>query len=411
MSRTRTRDRSRKAIGSRTYNGVYHYTRDYDVLDTEVCIDHIGKPPYVNPQDFHLEKYLSFVPTINGTLTYGDNHVYEYNGYPVLTGEVLGFGTSFLTPDSAYITEALARENPSTPEVDLALSLIELKDMPRLIRDIHRLGEGLGQKYFDSMMNASFVSAWRTHTRKVREGKESSFTNTVSRTYLAYQFGLAPLIDDMMKIMDIARSTAHRVRRARRLERGDSVGGTLEKVHKRGKHYWNATFTVGDVIRVEAVSNYHRKVWYTFHASGGSVKVPRGLSRMASSPKLNRFGPDQPLATVWNLIPWSFLVDYFVNLNSFLRATEGKYSFTPSYVCLMKHTKIEYEATRVYLAPVGAAAVSRESPDLYLGRTKGKREWKSRTIHFDPKPSISVLPLVSPRQQTNIAALLGSRGR
>lgn len=71
-----------------------------------------------------------------------------------------------------------------------------------------------------------------------------------------------------------------------------------------------------------------------------------GLGRLALEAD-RLFGVVPDIADLWNLIPWSWLVDWFVNVGPVLQnlANYSKYGLVMPYGYMMEHTIVEYQYT------------------------------------------------------------------
>lgn len=105
-----------------------------------------------------------------------------------------------------FRTAALARTGLSSPSVNLPLSIVELRDLPRTLRHAGDL------------------------LHKLKTPKDLRPINDAASATLAWQFGWKPIIDDLRKLMkfhDIVEKRRRQIDRAFERQRGYSVHRTL----------------------------------------------------------------------------------------------------------------------------------------------------------------------------------------
>jgi hypothetical protein len=203
----------------------------------------------------------------------------------------------------------------STNETDNLLNVIEA---PQLVDSISDLNQTLGnQSVLDAIKNNlklkfELSAAHRRRLRKanfVRAGKLSSL-------YLFYSFGIAPLISDMRKVQNALASMRSKMRAAR------TSAGRIVSIHasSRGSLYYvdgsgnelgssmagdNGIWSLkADTVKRTVTVRGYRAVKY-------SNKVFSDLDYL-----LSRFGVTGPTALAWELVPFSFVVDWFVDLRN-----------------------------------------------------------------------------------------------
>jgi hypothetical protein len=189
--------------------------------------------------------------------------------------------------DNMLGAKLLAETNPSRPVIDLPIAVYELREIPQLLKkegdDIIRRGASLNLKY---------------------------------------QFGIKPLVNDLVTLLNFSDEVAKRdkelaalqrsgLRRKRNLYQGENQGQTLRTVHSTDK------FNI-DVLSDVTTST---KIWgFTVWKSenpGLMAGDRRALARKAV------LGLTVDFSTAWNAIPWSWLVDWCSNVGDILVATRN----------------------------------------------------------------------------------------
>jgi hypothetical protein len=104
-----------------------------------------------------------------------------------------------------------------------------------------------------------------------------------------------------------------------------------------------------------------------------------------------------PLASVWNSLPWTWLIDYFGTIGSFIEASGGKLPYEVRNMCIMFHT-----VDTVTLEPVGPY-----SGDFSGGHNR--TETKQRTVYLSPTPTIWYKNALTRHQKNILLALVTSK--
>ncbi|DAD52235.1 maturation protein [ssRNA phage Esthiorhiza.2_33] len=225
-----------------------------------------------------------------------------YNGIEHLGLDTMG------TIEAA--TKGAARTNPSRPSVDLPSEIAQLHELPDIIR---QAGENeLGR---------------------------------VGGANLGYQFGVAPIISDVNVLLDVQRLIAIR---AQELDRAYRAGGIKRTVVvDAGSH----TESINTFLQTDGLFIREPVNWFT----GEVVKVHARWTSDGSY-DYSRLGQDDRAyalyqqarravtggiidgATAWELIPWSWLVDYFGTAGEYFKAQRNIVGMVLSDVAVMRHT-------------------------------------------------------------------------
>lgn len=287
--------------------------------------------------------YVSSVDTITDTVSPGDGHYLDIlkwkksggkiNNHPwqssrifteyvcdYLTGnaEMTGHLTVNGRPtdyEAASIT--VARTNPSRPEVDLPVFVGELKDFPELFRSA-----------LDILRTKNWI-------------KKAATAN------LSYQFGVAPLVSDFQNLMKFSEALDKRVEELKRLEkkglrRTIKIGGYTNQFTEWRTFQSNHASFSGPVtcITRELLSGYVK--WYP-----ASSRWPKDAAGLRSLAKKALLGLVVDPSTFWELIPFSWLVDYCSSAGTFLMSTRNIVPCTHTAVQVMSHKQSQWTAPEV----------------------------------------------------------------
>jgi len=224
--------------------------------------------------------------------------------------------------DQALAAKAIASVNPNRPQADLAVSLLELRELPELLRDAGR----------------------------ILHGSHHPVKNAAKANLMA-QFGALPLISDVGKVLDFVNQVALREQHLLKLKtKGTRFKRTL------GSESWQATSTMNpfdpkvDVyayskIKIDIAAN--RKYWYTVRANLLGNWTEREIRSFAVD---GVFGLDTISAsTLWELLPWSWLIDWFSNTGDILTAYRSGIPWHWSGLNVMYQTGFDVRASFPYL--------------------------------------------------------------
>lgn len=151
-----------------------------------------------------------------------------------------------------------------------------------------------------------------------KEFKKLKKFDTHADTWLMWRYGIRPLVGEitaLLKILD-----AQPIKGKRQTYRGKLVNETIDAT--KMKHVnWSAGGAGWDF-------KISTKEYSTFRA-GVMVQIENSINS-----GLAMLGIDNPLEAIWELIPFSFIIDWFFNVGDIIAAAVGNPSLSPvcSYV-------------------------------------------------------------------------------
>lgn len=240
--------------------------------------------------------------------------------------------------------------------------------------------------------------------------RKIQWAKIVASTWLEYSFGLKPLISDSVKI---AEALAHWQDEADNEFRYRSrvVGrGTSEAVSQPTPSN-TLVYTNGKLVYrgVDRKSTSYR-VQYVC-GLGGAHRADIGSNERLR--QLLGFTPENWVPAIWELVPWSWLFDYFSNVGAIMQA-----GVTSTADVLWTSKTISQETFREYTTTIdGQATRARLSTYGWNGSGSGHAgTWKQRrtTVTRDADAVLGVPPLVISvptefTQLANMAAVLVAR--
>lgn len=238
-----------------------------------------------------------------------------------------------------------------------------------------------------------YTASWVKSTRKrTKNLKGRTLNKAISDSYLEYQYGVKPFLSDTA---DVARAVA-RLYDEIRTQRVVAGSRKVDAIATP----WNGGVYVFSNIDGNATAE-HDVV----------VTARAGLRAQADSscrPSVTRllevtgFNFSEFIPTVWNLLPYSFLVDYFANVNDILTAytTDTSsmtwYSRGTIYKRIMRMRLVCRQKVDALHSIAAQSAGGWTSSDITVSRTG--------TLQF-PQLTFS---LPNSRQSLNVAALMNS---
>nr|UJQ85434.1 MAG: hypothetical protein 1 [Leviviridae sp.] len=278
-----------------------------------------------------------------------------YSGsYKCSTAENLALWFTFrgqgaeYAPTYAFGAQAIARLRPDKPKVDGILNILELKDLSHLLKlRTYKLKDRVRKEQI-------------RRSRRAKSGGEARYwLSDRAGEYLAIQFGLLPLVgaakdfldawkDEEKNLRQILKDAGKPVRRRGYLMKSTVVDSDVTSSSGASHNpsmapvHVTACYAPGHGRTDKQVTT--REVWF----SGQSrYYLPEGPHTEDYIRQLKKrlYGSRLTASTIWNLLPWSFLADYFVGLGHFLKALDPSGvgdNFIIDYAYIMDTKKVQY---------------------------------------------------------------------
>lgn len=220
------------------------------------------------------------------------------------------------SPDGFTVaSQVMARTNPSRPVVDCTIAAVELRDFPDLFK---RAGESL--------------------LAKQRKYRNAHAAQDYAETTLQYYFGWAPLVRDFVNVMYF----------------GDLVDQRVAELTKLKQKGIRRRCQIGEYTAESNFNMYLQSVYRTIIGQMQKKTTERVWGFITWTP--NQDFPDNAAgmrrlardavggllvdpSTAWELIPFSWLVDWCFNIGQFFAAHRNIVPATPSLVQVMRHKR------------------------------------------------------------------------
>jgi len=290
-------------------------------------------------------------------------------------GSSINAAPAISIPSDAPSTDGAAtllasKTNPSRPDVDIPAFFAELKDLPSIFKVE---GKNLLQKAASLNLN--------------------------------YRFGIKPLIGDLLNtllFLDTAKA------RFQELKAHRDTGWKMTKEVWRGSNTSNyvagyGTDTFG--IQHDVTAVLQQRVWGTINwVSDWSSKDDHTTFSDVFRSGLNLGGSvesslvQSALLSAWELLPWSWFIDYFANVQQLILAKRNTVGYHIGDCHIMRHTTINAQY-----------AVRNITPGFSGGSATFKREVKVRS---GGSPNLDAkLPVLSNGQWSILGSLAALRVR
>lgn len=235
-------------------------------------------------------------------------------------------------------------------------------------------------------------------------GLAKSVLGQIAGSYLAYQWAIGPMIQDLAQLANLQQGIAARMARHRKKQRTKRYSG-------RGRGVFSMTWP-GSLSYNQSVCNGATMVsiYQEAHLENNRGWFTARLEPKADIPSLlaEQYNPDfhsglygnaQGLRVLYELIPWSFLIDYFTTLGNVIEYHSNKMPYDVTSVCLMSSCDVVrtcWPGWNYHLHNLKRSG----------GKTRVTR--KRRVVILNPGVKIAFEPLISLGQAANLAALFAS---
>lgn len=227
----------------------------------------------------------------------------------------------------------------------------------------------------------------------------STFAGFAAGAYLNFRFGWLQFVQDLKTLTNIVDTVLSRVREFESLSR---KGGLRRNIRLYGKSLSEETQVVIHSslgCYINGINRGRYKVTYRGSVRWCPTKDFRPYlakldkTRLALSSVFDLRGELSP-ATFWNMIPFSWLVDYFVGIGDLLEASEGIGLVAPYDVCIMRYYR-------------GSESVqpTTNMPKVYVNKGKFTTSLYSRDVWVPPSVPPSKLQFLTATKVTTLAAI------
>ncbi len=319
---------------------------------------------------FHVFSFERKGGHINGAqpdTTVWSNYVADAYSDP----SIFGHHSPVNSPDNlAAATMGAARTNPSRPSVDVPAELLQLGDLANMLRNAPSVLRDSG----------------RLPTNMFKGGPdEGNLVGFAGRSNLFWRFGIAPLVEDWMKLLKFKDICNQRIKELKRLHQTGGLKRTVT-VYKGtnqsdvadwvvqsnfGYYVVPSKWTTNEEVRVHC-RWFPAATFFPFDADDGDLVAQARRAVLGRS--LSN------LDTYWEALPWSWLIDWCSTCGAFFRATRNVLPASLSSVSVMRHQRTEF-----WMGPSNVSGSASVEPCTVVLDTKDRTlstVFPSATLNF-----------------------------
>jgi len=368
----------RTVLGSIVYNETQGPNVGYAFRDTSD--DVVNRKELDNPmQIVHVN---NLVDPLNGQQDLGFGTFREYVGYipPIQCAPQSHLSVSGIPSVQAAAAKMLANTNPGRAEVSAPVYIGELRDLPHMIK-------GAGD-FLIKLRHA-----------KGRWHRQQLLNNATPSQYLSYQFGWKPLFNDLRSLLTFQDTVDKRVNELQRLFAKGGLKRRLDNLGS-GSNHSEVTQTIssvlGDLTRARLSKDTTVSMWGTVRWRPAFVPKMRDNASLRKLAHKAVFGLSIQAEDAWNLMPWTWLADWFSTCGDYLAASNNRIPSSPQSVCIMTNTKTTLRWRRS------------ESSWVQGGNSYATLETKQRNVPGVVLPTVDI-DFLSLRQLSILGALFITR--
>jgi hypothetical protein len=207
-------------------------------------------------------------------------------------------------------------------EVDSLLNIVESPELVTSLSPLHR--KIMGVKVIDRSLSKRDI-------RKLFRNAKGSL-GLLSGGFLYYTFGVAPLVNDMRKISDAVLSYRKTLQRALRNQGTEStvrrramgvMSNQLDPINNSLPGGWGTGPLDGTSSHWHVVNNVDVQPEMICTIRGTRDHAYKTQLFTALNGLAGRFGSSGPASYVWERIPFSFVLDWFVDLSGILNSLDN----------------------------------------------------------------------------------------
>jgi hypothetical protein len=377
---TRTRTRAFPyACGSREqyFNLALLAHDDYSFnLTEEHCVDTADSPGV--DHNFALLRKNAYTESITGRVPGGPfaNSGYQ-DYYPDWLNQTSFIDINDLPVTSQDFATLKSRTNPSRPVVNPLTLIQDLVDIPRQLKDVGKL---------------------------LRSPRKALNPREIANQNLAAQFGWLPLIDDAQKLLHLQDHIAKRVKEVHRL---DSKSGLKRRIKLDSNTLVDELPNVPmatDFLAGNIYAHFKRRQdttkWGTIRWKPTSLP-PYGSQDIERISQIRRVAQGLTVEGLfqgaWDLIPWTWVTDWFVDVGSYITSTSNTIPADASHVNVMQHITCYTDVTK------GSSSSSHIPP------FNGKLIAESKARSANTAPFAVRIPFIGLRRLSILGSLFAQR--
>jgi hypothetical protein len=293
------------------------------LFNTNTVDDYRGRPVVSSP--FTSNQFAGSI-RVNGNVTSSYNVGIAvktvFRDLPMSVNSS-GLTTSVLPAPSGWTLDLVAGTNPNKPVISPLMLLQDLVQLPKMIRDLGRL---------------------------VTKPKRLMTPQETASYYLGAQFGWLPLFEDVRKLFDLQAHIEKKINELYKLQSGRGLRRRLkmgdDTQNAKGIEVW-PLYGPSNFVNFNYDVTVKRRRWATIKWKPSSLPSRR-LNDAEISSRARRIVLGLTYAGMlqgaWELIPWTWVINWFTNVSKFAIANANTVPVVSSDMCFMSESK------RIYIA-------------------------------------------------------------
>lgn len=302
----RTRMMSGEAIRGYVVIGRGQPSYRQAISMSKTFTDYVGNRDGDNPASY--ERVIRAKGVANGQRgTPNTGSFVAYNNYPLRSMiEASPQHANISMPSLQELaTAGAAQTNPGKPSIQLPVSIAELRDLPAMVLSRYRRRGG----QTNSLVESEF--GWQPMISDIQK-----------------LFSMPALIESRIKTLNLLARSSKPVSRQRTVF-DDSVETLISDDYVESS-------TAGAVIRSRrwSITRATARVTARWQADGNLRSLTDYQIALLAREIALGIHPKQQISNLWELLPWSWLADWFVNFGDLLSVTNNSVAHTVGYACV-----------------------------------------------------------------------------
>lgn len=268
------------------------------------------------------------------------NTPYPTAGYD---GKLLADLSAGSETEAASALRAAAMTNPSRNEVQLPVFIWELKDIPSILKFGMQVFTTPNKTKLGRKVHAQASKGVKAFTNWVDAGrpKGGSADKLVQQgagAWIAYNFGIAPLISDLKDLITFADSVSKRKNELSRLASGSGLKRRVTLLDYSSPLVktadWPFWSTGATLLRAPLYAQSTLKRWAVLRwKPDGTAPIPSSDDDVRNI--ILGLNASSMAGHVWEALPWSWLVDYFFNVGGLINSENNAVPARVTSSCVM----------------------------------------------------------------------------
>lgn len=230
--------------------------------------------------------------------------------------------------DSDSMVNAASRQNINRPITDVPVFLIELRDLPWMLKSA---GDGI--RFAKSLSKLEKDALW-------------DIPYQAADKFLGYEFGIKPLVRDLRNMVGFMSNVSKKLDDLDQLYSQAGTGQSKSSTvytdvaeNSPGDYYLTGLYQ--ETNRFHFVVQTERKKWVSMKWRPIGPPPENDAGKLALAISL-AYGLNISFSTLWEAMPWSWMVDWFSNIGDILHNNRNTIPVNATGSCVMFQTRTRY---------------------------------------------------------------------